>query len=71
MTAQTLLIAGILMIFVAIIVFIGTVVIGASEPEGVARSLAIIRVGVRRFIQTRLVHVALSKICKILNQVVD
>jgi tight adherence protein C len=42
MTAQTLLIAGILMIFVAIIVFIGTVVIGASEPEGVARSLAII-----------------------------
>jgi tight adherence protein C len=42
MTAQTLLIAGIVMIFVAIIVFIGTVVIGASEPQGVARSLAII-----------------------------
>jgi tight adherence protein C len=42
MTAQTLLIAGIVMIFVAIILFIGTVVIGASEPQGVARSLAII-----------------------------
>lgn len=42
MTAQMLLIAGVVMIFVAIMVVIGTLVIGASEPEGVARSLAII-----------------------------
>jgi len=42
MTAQTVLIAGVVMIFVAILVVIGTLVIGASEPQGVARSLAII-----------------------------
>jgi tight adherence protein C len=42
MTAQTMLIAGVVMIFVAILVVIGTLVIGASEPQGVARSLAII-----------------------------
>jgi tight adherence protein C len=42
MTAQTVLIAGVVMIFVAILVVIGTLVIGAGEPQGVARSLAII-----------------------------
>jgi len=42
MTAQTVLIAGVVMIFVAILVVIGTFVIGAGEPQGVARSLAII-----------------------------
>jgi tight adherence protein C len=42
MTAQTMLIAGAVMIFVAVLVVIGTLVIGASEPQGVARSLAII-----------------------------
>jgi tight adherence protein C len=42
MSAQTMLIAGVVMIFVAVLVVIGTLVIGASEPQGVARSLAII-----------------------------
>jgi tight adherence protein C len=42
MTAQTMLIAGAVMIFVAVLVVIGTLVIGAGEPQGVARSLAII-----------------------------
>jgi len=42
MTAQTMLIAGVVMIFLAVLVVIGTLVIGASEPQGVARSLAII-----------------------------
>jgi tight adherence protein C len=42
MTAETMLVAGVVMIFVAILVVIGTLVIGASEPQGVARSLAII-----------------------------
>jgi tight adherence protein C len=42
MTAQTMLVAGIVFIFVAILVVIGSLVIGAGEPQGVARSLAII-----------------------------
>ena len=42
MTAQTLLTGGIVLIFIAIVVIISTVVFGASEPQGVARSLAII-----------------------------
>ena len=42
MTAQTMLIAGAVLIFVAIVVVIGSLVLGASEPQGVARSLAII-----------------------------
>jgi tight adherence protein C len=42
MTAQTMLIAGVVMIFLAVLVVVGTLVIGASEPQGVARSLAII-----------------------------
>src|SRR5215207_8284011 len=42
MTAQTVLIAGAVLIFVAIVVIVGSLVIGASEPQGVARSLAII-----------------------------
>ena len=42
MTAQTMLIAGAVLIFLAIIVVVGSLVIGAGEPQGVARSLAII-----------------------------
>jgi tight adherence protein C len=42
MSAQTMLIAGVVMIFLAVLVVIGTLIIGASEPQGVARSLAII-----------------------------
>ena len=42
MTAQTMLIAGAVLIFVAIVVVVGSLVIGAGEPQGVARSLAII-----------------------------
>ena len=42
MTAQTMLIAGAVLIFIAIVVVIGSLVLGASEPQGVARSLAII-----------------------------
>ena len=42
MTAQTMLIAGTVLIFLAILVVVGSLVIGAGEPQGVARSLAII-----------------------------
>lgn len=42
MTAQTLLVVGVVLIFVAIIVVVGSLVLGSGEPQGVARSLAII-----------------------------
>ena len=42
MSAQTILIAGAVLIFIAIVVVISSLVLGASEPQGVARSLAII-----------------------------
>ena len=42
MSAESLLIMGVLLIFVAILVVVGSLAIGAGEPQGVARSLAII-----------------------------
>ena len=42
MTAQTMLIAGAVLIFARHLVVVGSLVIGAGEPQGVARSLAII-----------------------------
>jgi tight adherence protein C len=42
MSAETLLVLGVVLIFVAILVVVGSLALGAGEPQGVARSLAII-----------------------------